>query len=390
MLRVFRISAEGSASSTTRSAIFPCAIEPSVVAAPIARAELSVAAVIAGCGRHHPVGSGGDHDAGGVRSSRCVIRPLRAALGIHQSKRRARRGLKARQDRQRRVEDRPLRFHFRVERLHGRAIRRDGIVCGARRNPVGIVHGRVRDRRPVQVDRVRDHVDACVNFIERRRGKNRRVRPDFHALTVRLGRDLRDQVRREIGVNLDRRSAGGLCVAHRERQIRLRRHALHPRHLARHAAVRRDARARILEETRARHERRVVDARNRGIGALGERGEFLQRDRVARHIAHARDSAQQRAGQRLRRVRILPGGIGRVVHVGVDQPGDHELPREIHHARALGERTAAGRKDGFDDAAVRDDSLVRERRGAGAVDDCGVGERRARDGFTRALARGAA
>ena len=83
--------------------------------------------------------------------------------------------------------------------------------------------------------------------------------------------------------------------------------------------------------------------------------------------------------QRRRGVRVLARGIGRHMHVRIDQSGNDEFPREIDDAHTGRKRAASRFEDVFDRPAIDENCLFRGRRRAGAVDDGRVIERDVRE-----------
>jgi hypothetical protein len=143
----------------------------------------------------------------------------------------------------------------------------------------------LRHRLISQVAGVRDRIDARIDNFERRRGKDHPVRPDAHALAMRLSRDCGHETARKIGVNLDGGRIGSFRACNRERHVGLRVDRLHPWHLAGDGALCSSLSARIVKEARAGHQRGISDVWRRDFPDARCASDIRDLPQIIGHVA---------------------------------------------------------------------------------------------------------
>ena len=169
--------------------------------------------------------------------------------------------------RERRVEDRAVRPHG-VEQLG-----EDLGLCvegGVLRHDVVVVHvGHLGHRLPRQVARVRDHVHAALDDLQRAGREDHAVRPHLHALAVGLRGDPGDLRCGQVRVDLHARRRCALRAGHRGDDVGLWADRLHPGHLARGVSRGGGLRTRVGHEGRARHDSGIEDVWGDDLGETG-------------------------------------------------------------------------------------------------------------------------
>ncbi len=207
---------------------------------------------------------------------------------------------------------------------------------------------------------------------------------------MRLGDERAEHRGGDRGIDLDAGGAGAPGFGDHLRPVGPGGDCAGPRGGAGRNPASRVEHARVVEERRAGHERRVVDVRRLDVADLRRARQVGEAPRVARHVPHGGDPAVQRVPEHplLDVAAVLPARVGREVHVGVDQARDQVAAREIHHRGAGRDGVGAGREERGNAAVPDDHRHVRPGGGVGAVDDGDMGQRRDRRRLGRGRDRG--
>ena len=233
-------------------------------------------------------------------------------------------------------------------------------------------------------------VHTCRDHLARPGREQGGVRPDPEPLPVRLGDERAEHRGGDRRIDLDAGSAGAPGLGDHPRPVAPGGDGAGPRRGAGRDAATRVEHAGVVEEGRAGHDRRVVDGRRLDVADQRRARQVGEAAGVARHVPHGGDAAVQRVPEHplLDLAAVLPARVGGEVHVGVDQARDQVAAREIHHRGAGRDGVGAGREERGDAAVPDDQGHVGPGRGAGAVDDGDMGERRDRRRLGRGRGRG--